>query len=561
MHYTDKLLDIVCEGIFTAKNKPKAYNIEQTPKYQSIYKDVENDIVYYPRSVVITHTKRALDQGRPVIIPGMPGVSKSVSLQQVAKERAAKIGRTFKEWTDFSVEELERLVDPKNPQAAEERAKYYILIEVRTNAMAPEDMTGIPDIMNNLEYTKYRPQLWLHYATLSDTAGCLFFDEINQGSDAVLKGLMQLFLDKRIGYHKLNNQNGNWDITGAGNFESNAANTVLVPALRQRAAIIGMGMSSREWRAYAESMEFDPVLIRFVASGFRKTPEGGETNRYLIAPPETEMDGGVSPRSIAFFDKAFKQLQKEAEESGKSLDLGDVKLTAEEYLTPSWAEDFALYLQSFNTFNYEKFEKDSDIAVKDPGAFLKQSRSEIKNKAEAAADEIMKRHFTRDGKKQIQLLYGVMEDLYTDSVNIMREYISNTPADKKLTSEQRQLIKTFIEFFKLLKDSGNGEVIAILINMFLSTPDGKSNKEGMDIIASILSVLNEKNQLEFYKPIFMSNFKHGNRLKDGRVDEIEFEESEESSGEQLFNSSELNKLMNIKQKLDQLGSSTSRYMQ
>ena len=336
----NKLYQTIIEArLLTAKKRGNlGINFDDKDKYTPI-RYGEGGIEYFSRADTIQDAMIALDHDEPIFIAGEPGVAKSQTIKQIARDRAAKMGRQFVEWSKLPLKKREQLV---TPEAANERVKYYFMMDIRTNLMSKEDATGIPDIMNKIPYTNYRPQFWLYYCTLENSAGMVFFDEMNQGTPDVLKSLMQFFLDKQIGEHKLNELNGQWDITAAGNTESKHRNTTLPNALVQRASFFGMTISTNEWVEYAKSVNIDPNIIAFVVSGLRKNPDGTETNDYLIAPPPAPGKPSVSPRSIEKFDKSFKTIISDPSIKAKAR---RIRRAAASKLGDNWAQDFVVFLE------------------------------------------------------------------------------------------------------------------------------------------------------------------------------------------------------------------------
>lgn len=537
MKFVNKLYQIIVESRFLTAGNKHNNKIDFKNRNYSPIKYGEG-IDYFSRADTVRDANLALDSGEPIFIAGEPGVSKSVTIMQMAQQRAAKMGRKYIVWAKLPLAERQRLV---TPEATEERANYYFLMDVRTNLMAKEDATGIPDIMNTKPYTDYRPQLWLYYCTLENSAGMVFFDEMNQGTDDVLKSLMQFFLDKRIGEHSLNNVNGHWDITAAGNTESSHGNNPLPPALVQRASIFGMTVSSNEWLEYAKSVNIDPAIITFVSSGFRKNADGTEDNKYLVAPSAGDNQASVSPRSIEKFNNLYKKILEDDNIKAKARSIYN---TAVSKLGKEWASDFMVFLEMSDKFDFEEYKEDVELFVNNPAKYIAKyglSKSEIqeaKMDADLAAEHIEKKYFKHGENIQLGIMLQLAQELFeiigSELMNVNKSNIKNVPDSAK------QAIKQFVEFLKLMDTTNNKEINAILVNMFVG------NSSTLELLPKILAILKNDAALQVYYLLFGKTFKSGNRLKEGIFED---EESPIQSS-QVMSPENWKKLMQIKHNVD-----------
>lgn len=496
-------------------------------------------IEYFSRADTIEAAELALDDGEPVFIAGEPGVSKSVTIMQLAQQRAADMGRQYVIWAKLPLDKRQYLV---TPEAAKERAKYYFLMDVRANLMAKEDATGIPDIMNIKPYTDYRPQLWLYYCTLENSAGMVFFDELNQGTEDVLKALMQFFLDKRIGEHSLNGINGNWDITAAGNTESSHNNTVLPPALTQRTSIFGMTVSTEEWIEYAKSVNIDPDIITFVKSGFKKNADGTEDNEYLVAPPAGPNQASVSPRSIEQFNTRYKKILKSKKVRDKVRATFNAALSK---LGAKWANDFIVFLKLSKKFNFEDFKKDIDLFINNPAKYVakyglsNKEKQQAKMEGDLAAQHITDKYLKHGENIQLGIVLQLAQELFELLNTELRDVdVKNI---KSLSDTAKQAVKQYVSFLKLMDSTNNKEINAILASM--ATNDSSTRQT----LYTLLEILNGDTALEVYRELFMKTFRVGNRIKNGKLDE---EEESSTNSQSIMSADNWKKLMQIKHKVD-----------
>ncbi len=559
--YFDKVIDIILEGRFvTAKRDNTRTLFANQTVHPPIKQDESQGLYYFSRADTLRQAQNAIDDGKPFFIAGEPGVSKSVSIKQLAQKQAQKMGRTYVVWNDLDAHTRETLVQ-RTSEAEAERKKYYVLMDIRTNLLSKEDATGIPDVMNTLEYTKYRPMIWLHYATFPGTAGMIFFDEMNQGTEDVLKSLMQLFLDRQIGDNRIAD---GWAIAAAGNVGSKFGNTEIPIALRQRARMLGMTVTSKEWTEYAKNVGIDDLIIAFVNSGFKRLPDGSESNPYLVQETELEgkqMEGGASPRSIEEFSKVYTKIYKKFEESPNFSAIDEIKQAAMSIISKEWADDFIAFAKFAGKFDNEKFQEDLDLYVNEPGKYIakyglsEQQAQELSTASRIAAEDINKRYFQDSkGRSMMAMIYQVMQELLEAVQEIFTE--NEGVENIKLTPEQKQTIKEYIEFTKLMEDSGNPEINAILANMsaYDMQPDGDGNMVPVAsfskrvVIVKILKIIKAEFANELYERLFKKTFNNGVRMVEGR-----FDESEESENSELpLNKEQFNKLMQIKRNIEML---------
>lgn len=499
-------------------------------------------IDYFSRADTIEDANLALDDGEPVFIAGEPGVSKSVTILQLAQQRAAEMGRRYVIWAKLPLTKRQHLV---TPEAAKERAKYYFLMDVRTNLMAKEDATGIPDIMNIKPYTDYRPQLWLYYCTLENSAGMVFFDEMNQGTEDVLKSLMQFFLDKRIGEHSLNHINGNWDITAAGNTESSHGNLPLPPALVQRTSMFGMTVSTEEWIEYAKSVNIDPDIITFVNSGFEKNADGTENNEYLVAPPAGPNQPSASPRSIEAFNVRYKKILASKKIKDKVRAVFKAALSK---LGQKWADDFIIFLKLSKKFKFEDFKKDVDLFINNPAKYVakyglsKDETQQAKMEGDLAAQHIADKYFKHGKNVQLGIILQLAQELFDLIYTELRDV--NLKNCKGVSDTAKQAIIQFVSFLKLMDSTNNREINAIIANMAVT------NTSTRNALYAVLHVLASDTALEVYHKLFMKTFSTGNRIKNGK--KLDEEEETSSNSQPIMSSNDWKKLMQIKYKVDMI---------
>ena len=90
--YFDKVIDIILEGRFvTAKRDNTRTLFANQTVHSPIKQDESQGLYYFSRADTLKQAQNAIDDGKPFFIAGEPGVSKSVSIKQLAQKQAQKI--------------------------------------------------------------------------------------------------------------------------------------------------------------------------------------------------------------------------------------------------------------------------------------------------------------------------------------------------------------------------------------------------------------------------------------------------------------------------------------
>ena len=544
----NKLYQTIIEARFLTIDKPKHQRLTFKNFHRSPAKVWEN-VRYYSREKIIPAMYRTLSMGRPIFVAGEPGVAKSHTIRQLAQRRAEEMGRKCVVWARLPLAEREYLV---TPEAAEERAKYYFLMDVRANLMAKEDATGIPDMFKKAPYTNYRPQFWLYYCTLENSAGMVFFDEITQGADEVLKALMQFFLDRQIGEHALNDVNGFWDITSAGNTRSEDRNYDIPPALLQRATPFGMTITTEEWVNYARSINISDENISFVAAGYKLNPDGTEENKRLTTYKVIPNQNSPSPRSLEAFSNVYKQILDD-ENMPVDEKEDEIKQHAEGLLGYEWSDQFMVYLEMSHKLDFKKYTEDTNLFFDDPDKYVSKykltdnQKNEIKKSAEVAADHIETKYFKHDEKIQLGIVLQLARELFeivsTDLLSLSFNKVSKQ--EQLIPDTTKQSIKQFLAFIRLMEITNHTEINAILAGMFM-TDKNKAD----DVLAKLFVIICIVDEFKSFKNKFKEIFKIGNRMQEGRYGVEDEDEESSTNSQSIMSADNWKKLMQIKHKVD-----------
>jgi len=173
------------------------------------------------KNYIIKHyfSERRKERRYGLLVLGAPGVGKSTSVEEAAREIAKRLGRTFiKVMVRWSPVKHGFVVNSEGEHGVEEMLsnpdKFFALTDFRLSTIEPSDLTGIPRSREGITF--YDPLLWavIH----STTPGILFLDERLIGimclsllarqltwvqREDVWAIVPQLVLDKLAGHTKL----------------------------------------------------------------------------------------------------------------------------------------------------------------------------------------------------------------------------------------------------------------------------------------------------------------------------------------------------------------------
>lgn len=178
-------------------------------------------------SQIVTALNLCLDVQQPVMIWGSPGVGKSDTVAQTAKERN---------------------VD---------------LIDLRLSQLDSVDLRGVPSVDRERRRTDWNSPSILPY----EGKGILFLDEINSAPQGVTAAAYQLILDRRLGDYVLPD---GWNIVAAGNRVSDRAIVNQMPTpLKNRFAHLYFEVNNDDWLMWALKNNVASEVISFIR--FRPT--------------------------------------------------------------------------------------------------------------------------------------------------------------------------------------------------------------------------------------------------------------------------------------------------
>ena len=160
-----------------------------------------------------------IERYRPaVLILGKPGIGKSYTVYEMARELAKMMNREFIDYSDDVAETI--LANPE---------RYFVFVDFRLTEVEPSDLIGIPRQVNGC--VKYLPLMWAK--CLSKCPGVLLLDEITniQRLD-IVSAAYKIVFDRKVGFVKLHND---VFIIACGNRpeESSVANQLPAPLINR----------------------------------------------------------------------------------------------------------------------------------------------------------------------------------------------------------------------------------------------------------------------------------------------------------------------------------------
>lgn len=134
------------------------------------------------------------------------------------------------------------------------------LLDIRASLLDPTDLRGIPTVSD--DKARWCPPSFLPHDP--DSAGILFFDELNAAPPLVQASLYQLTLDRRVGEYVLPEK---WRILAAGNRAEDSSLTFRMPAaLSNRFIHLDYEVDFDDWRKWAVDREIHPLVLGFLST-------------------------------------------------------------------------------------------------------------------------------------------------------------------------------------------------------------------------------------------------------------------------------------------------------
>lgn len=190
----------------------------------------------------------------PILVKGTFGIGKSAVIRDVAMKLAKQSGRKFAEWNKLTREQKDTLY--KNPSA------YFLLIDIRLSEMDVGDTKGLPDYKDK-DSVEWKLPFWAKFLENPDSAGILFFDELNLAFPSVMSSIYKIVHDRVVSESKISD---NWLIVSAGNNDDDKAHTHdIAEPLRDRCVEVELiPPTIKQWSEWAMKKGFDSRIIGYL---------------------------------------------------------------------------------------------------------------------------------------------------------------------------------------------------------------------------------------------------------------------------------------------------------
>ena len=305
--------------------------------------------------------------GYSAIIYGEAGIGKSAIIAQRGKARAAALGRTFIEMTALLK------ANPTIGELEEALKTHFIYINVAASTIDPTLLSGIPDPTSPEKkgYLTELPVPWVSIMTMSpDSAGFLFFDELNQGNQEVQNTLFDITnFDERTIARKYTIE-GNWRIHCAGNWGEGYSIIDLVPALKSRLAPYLLKLDYEGWAKWADRSKMPvtdnpiihPLLMDFIA-------DDPEVNFYDRPAQEGDPTQRPNPRNLVATSGAIYKVigSKEDFHNITKDQWFELQSTVSSICGKQFGEDFKQFVIANSLIDVNEILGKPEMLVKGPG--------------------------------------------------------------------------------------------------------------------------------------------------------------------------------------------------
>jgi hypothetical protein len=138
------------------------------------------------------------------------------------------------------------------------------IIERRASQMVEGDLIGMPDNVDDLEYTKWKPPEWLHKACQEPCL--LFFDEVDRAMVSVRQGLFELTGSRKLYGNELHEDTIIFSAINGGEGVTEYTVGEMDPAELDRWYVIDFMPSHQEWLDWAGDNDINRFVFEFISN-------------------------------------------------------------------------------------------------------------------------------------------------------------------------------------------------------------------------------------------------------------------------------------------------------
>jgi len=202
-----------------------------------------------------TFINKHYDTNLSLFIWGTTGIGKSESMEKKAADTAKEHKREFVKWNQTTKKEKKEI--SLHPE------KYFVLMDIRLSQMDPSDLKGLPGMSDTGDTVDWKIPFWLYVATLENSEGFLFFDEINLAPPSIQASAYQLILDRALGEVTIAE---GYSVFAAGNRIEDKANVYDLPKpLQNRFDHVTLKIPNIEdWTQWALDHNKDSRIVAFL---------------------------------------------------------------------------------------------------------------------------------------------------------------------------------------------------------------------------------------------------------------------------------------------------------
>lgn len=198
---------------------------------------------------------------KSLFLRGVHGVGKSSVVEEMARERAKELGRTFIEFAEVDPTSILMKEQPEDYELPLGKVwwnpeEHFVYYDIRISQRDFVDFIGSVQTVgeNSNQVTRFVPVEWVKLFSHPDAAGFIFFDEADRGTVLVRQAVFEAVNDRRINGNKFAE---NVNLIAAGNsgvgLDEIYDSTPVDAALASRFITYNFTPTVKEWLSWARS--------------------------------------------------------------------------------------------------------------------------------------------------------------------------------------------------------------------------------------------------------------------------------------------------------------------